>query len=32
MHSLGFAGSRTNPLQESRVTNFHEVLYQYIYD
>jgi hypothetical protein len=31
MHSLGFAGSRTNPLQESSVTNFHKALYQYIY-
>jgi len=31
MHSMGFAGSRTNPLQESTVNNFHRVLYDYIY-
>jgi hypothetical protein len=31
MHSLGFEGSRTNPLQESSVTNFHKTLYQYLY-
>jgi phenylpropionate dioxygenase-like ring-hydroxylating dioxygenase large terminal subunit len=31
MHSLGFTGSRTNPLQESSVTNFHKALYQYIH-
>ena len=32
MHSLGFEGSRTNPLQESALTNFHRALYDYIYD
>ena len=32
MHSLGFEGSRTNPLQESALTNFHRALHEYIYE
>ena len=30
MHSRGFTGSRTNPVQEITVSNFHRVLHQYI--
>jgi len=30
MKSRGFRGSRTNPLQESSVANFHRVLHEYI--
>jgi phenylpropionate dioxygenase-like ring-hydroxylating dioxygenase large terminal subunit len=30
MHSRGFAGARTNPVQEVTVSNFHRVLHQYI--
>ena len=29
MHSRGFAGARTNPVQERTVSNFHEQLYNY---
>jgi phenylpropionate dioxygenase-like ring-hydroxylating dioxygenase large terminal subunit len=29
MWSRGFAGARTNPLQERTVSNFHKVLYEY---
>jgi hypothetical protein len=31
MKSSGFKGSRTNPLQEGTVTNFHRTLYNYVY-
>ena len=31
MKSSGFEGSRTNPLQEGTVTNFHRTLYNYVY-
>jgi len=31
MKSRGFRGSRTNPLQESAVSNFHKVLHGYVY-
>lgn len=31
MQSRGFTGSRTNPLQEVTVSNFHRVLHEYIY-
>jgi len=30
MKSRGFRGARTNPLQESSISNFHKVLYQYL--
>jgi phenylpropionate dioxygenase-like ring-hydroxylating dioxygenase large terminal subunit len=32
MKSRGFAGSRTNPLQETGVSHLHEVLYDYLFD
>jgi hypothetical protein len=32
MHSRGFDGARTNPVQEVTVSNFHRVLHQYIDD
>lgn len=32
MHSIGFTGSRTNPLQESTIVNFHRALYEFIYE
>lgn len=32
MKSRGFVGARTNPLQESTVSNFHRALCEYIYD
>lgn len=31
MKSQGFRGSRTNPLQESTVSNFHRTLYKYLF-
>lgn len=31
MHSRGFSGSRTNPVQEVSISNFHRVLHQFIY-
>jgi phenylpropionate dioxygenase-like ring-hydroxylating dioxygenase large terminal subunit len=31
MHSRGFKGARTNPLQEVTVSNFHRVLHQYLF-
>jgi hypothetical protein len=30
MKSRGFHGSRTNPLQETTISNFHRVLYRYL--
>ena len=30
MKSRGFAGSRTNPVQESPISNFHRVLHEYL--
>jgi len=30
MKSRGFAGSRTNPIQEKPISNFHRVLHQYL--
>jgi phenylpropionate dioxygenase-like ring-hydroxylating dioxygenase large terminal subunit len=32
MKSRGFRGLRTNPLQESEITNMHSALYQYLFD
>jgi phenylpropionate dioxygenase-like ring-hydroxylating dioxygenase large terminal subunit len=32
MKSRGFAGARTNPLQESAVSNFHSAICDYVYD
>jgi hypothetical protein len=32
MKSSGFRGSRTNPLQESSISNFHRVLREYLFD
>ena len=31
MHSRGFTGARTNPLQEAAISNLHKVIYDYIY-
>ena len=31
MRSRGFSGARTNPVQETTVSNFHRVLHDYIY-
>jgi hypothetical protein len=31
MLSRGFAGARTNPVQEITVSNFHRVLYDYLH-
>lgn len=30
MHSRGFTGARTNPVQEATIANFHRVLYTYL--
>lgn len=30
MKSRGFAGARTNPLQETSISNFHRVLHEYV--
>ena len=30
MHSRGFAGSRTNPVQEREIPNMHRALYEYV--
>lgn len=32
MKSSGFRGARTNPLQESAISNFHRVLREYLFD
>lgn len=32
MHSRGFAGSRTNPVQEAEIPNMHRALYDFIFD
>jgi phenylpropionate dioxygenase-like ring-hydroxylating dioxygenase large terminal subunit len=32
MKSKGFRGARTNPLQESAISNFHKVLHEYLLD
>jgi nitrite reductase/ring-hydroxylating ferredoxin subunit len=32
MKSRGFSGARTNPLQESAVSNFHRTICEYLYD
>jgi hypothetical protein len=32
MKSSGFRGARTNPLQESSISNFHRVLREYLFD
>ena len=32
MHSRGFAGSRTNPVQEAEIPNMHRALYDYLFD
>jgi phenylpropionate dioxygenase-like ring-hydroxylating dioxygenase large terminal subunit len=31
MHSRGFAGSRTNPVQEAEIPNMHRALYEYVF-
>ena len=31
MKSRGFRGARTNPLQETSISNFHKVLYEYLF-
>ena len=32
MNSIGFKGSRTNPVQEVQVSNLHKVLHHYLYE
>jgi hypothetical protein len=32
MKSSGFRGARTNPLQESAISNFHRVLREYLFE
>ena len=31
MHSRGFAGARTNPVQEAEIPNMHRALYDYLF-